>query len=50
MDSVDGATYFEGDINNKNTQIYIPEYFKLNPVDIVNHFDILNKSILLFFN
>jgi len=35
MDSVSGAEFFEGDINEKKTQVHIPEFFKLSPVDVV---------------
>ncbi|EAS03933.3 ribosomal RNA large subunit methyltransferase (macronuclear) [Tetrahymena thermophila SB210] len=35
MDPVQGAVFYQGDINDKKTQVYIPEFFKLEPVDIV---------------
>ncbi|KAL4479469.1 hypothetical protein ABPG72_011791 [Tetrahymena utriculariae] len=35
MDPVQGAVFYQGDINDKKTQVYIPEFFKLEPVDVV---------------
>jgi len=39
MDSIPGAEFFEGDITEKKTQIHIPEFFKLSPVDVVRIYD-----------
>lgn len=35
MDDIPGAEFREGDIFKKETQLIIPEFFKLSPVDVV---------------
>lgn len=35
MDPVPGAFFYKGDLLSEKTQLFIPEYFSMEPVDLI---------------